>query len=187
VSPGERVRLFVALELPLGARAALGRWRDEALRGLSGLRPVPPVALHATLCFLGWRERSEIEQIGAACATALEFASAGRVSLGTALWLPRRRPRVLAVGIEDPSGALAAVQADLAGALSAGAWYVPETRPFLGHVTVARAGRGVLIRGGGLPEAPSVTFTATRVTLFRSRLERAAARYEPLRAIEIGA
>ncbi len=183
----ERVRLFVALELPGGARQALERWRDEPLRELSGLRQVPPAGLHLTLCFLGWRERSEIEPIGAAVATALQTVRAAQLHFGRAVWLPKRRPSVLAVGVEDPSGDLARIQVSVASMLSDGGWYTPETRPFLGHVTLARVRRGVRIRGVTLPDVPAVAFTAQDVTLFRSRLERSGARYEPLRTIELGA
>ena len=59
----ERARLFVALELPEAAREALERWRASVFRDVDGLRPVAPEALHATLCFLGWRSVDEIEQI----------------------------------------------------------------------------------------------------------------------------
>jgi 2'-5' RNA ligase len=44
----ERTRLFVALDLPSAARAALERWRSTALRDVEGLRLVAPEALHAT-------------------------------------------------------------------------------------------------------------------------------------------
>nr|MBA3298993.1 hypothetical protein [Thermoleophilaceae bacterium] len=42
----EGVRLFLALDLPGGAREAIGRWRDSAVRGRAELRPVPDEALH---------------------------------------------------------------------------------------------------------------------------------------------
>lgn len=186
MNSAERARLFVALELPRAARDSIERWRAGAVRGVDGLRSVPGEALHATLCFLGSRERSEIDEIGAACARALTGECALELSLGHSVWLPRRRPRVLAVVIEDASGALAALQSALAEALSAGGWYAREERRFFGHVTVARVQRGARVRGVELPPAPSIELAATSVTLFRSRLEQSGARYEALRTVELG-
>src|SRR5207302_892374 len=95
--------------------------------------------LHATLCFLGWSSVGEIEQIGAACSEAVGERLPPALTFTGPLWLPRRRPRVLAVGLEDGSRALEEIQAALTAALTAGGWYEPERRPYLPHVTVARA------------------------------------------------
>jgi 2'-5' RNA ligase len=184
----ERARLFVALELPEPARSALTAWCSSALTELRGLRLVPPEALHATLCFLGSRPVGDIEQIGAACGMAAGEPPVDS-AFGSALWLPLRRPRVLAVSLEDDSGALARLQASVAAALTAGGWYAPESRPFLAHVTVARvAGR---VSGGhgrppALPAVPAVSVRCSRVTLYRSRLSPSGARYEPLSVVELG-
>ncbi len=147
---------------------------------------VDPAALHVTLCFLGWRLEREIDDVGAACAAAVAGWGPLALSLGDPVWLPNRRPRVLAVGIEDASDALAGLQASLSTELSAGGWYALETRPFLGHVTVARVPRGASVRAAKLPGLPTAEFLATRVTLYRSRLGPSGARYEPQRTIELG-
>lgn len=179
-----RVRLFVALELPREARAALEHWRETATGEEPRLRRVRADALHVTLCFLGWRAPEEIERIGTACAAAVDSTSAPRLSLDCPVWLPERRPRVLAVQLEDPSGALAHVQASLSRALSAGGWYAPERRPFLAHVTVARVPRGTRVRALELQNLPALKFSGAAVTLYRSHLGSAGARYEALRRIE---
>lgn len=180
----ERVRLFVALDLPEAARAALEDWRSNALRDVDGLRLVAPGALHATLCFLGWRSADEIEQIGLACAEALGQRSRPALAFSEPLWLPRRRPRVIAVGLVDQSGEAAEIQAAVAGALTASDWYEPEARPFLPHVTVARAVGRARVKPVELARLRTLEFDGAAVTLYRSRLERAGARYEPLRRIE---
>jgi 2'-5' RNA ligase len=182
----ERARLFVALELPAAARTTLERWRAEAVPRVPELRLVAPEALHVTLCFLGWRELSEIDRLSAACEAAVHGDGPPELSLGEPLWLPARRPRVLAVRIEDQSGGLVRVQASVAAALTAGGWYARETRPFLGHVTIARLGRGARVRGIGVSPPIATPFLATAVTLFRSRLGRGGARYEALRTTQLG-
>jgi RNA 2',3'-cyclic 3'-phosphodiesterase len=181
--PDERVRLFVALELPAPVREALIGWRGGPGRARD-LRPLAAESLHATLCFLGWRPAREIEAIAGACG-ALAGDPAPELSLGEPRWLPPRRPRVLAVDLVDPSGALARAQATLSSALAAGGWYQPEKRPYLAHVTVARVARGGRPPRGPLPPIPSLEFRAGKVRLYRSRLLRAGAQYEPLATIEL--
>ena len=181
----ERARLFVALELTQPAREALVEWRSAVLSEFRGLRPVRSENLHATLCFLGSRRAAEIDAIAAACGVV-----AGEPVVDCAfaepVWLPAQRPRVLAVRLADEGGALARLQAVLSSALVAGGWYAPESRPFLGHVTVARAGREARIRPVELPPAPALEVRCSRVTLYRSRLSSAGARYEALSVVELG-
>jgi 2'-5' RNA ligase len=181
----ERARLFVALELPGAAREALERWRAAELRGLDGLRALAPQSLHATLCFLGWRPVDEIERIAVACAATLGGVGPPALAFADPLWLPTRRPHVLAVRLADPSGTLAGIQANLSAALSSGGWYQPEKRPFLAHVTVARVSRGARVRPVELSAVKAERFDGAAVILYRSRLERAGARYEPLRRIAL--
>jgi 2'-5' RNA ligase len=177
----ERTRLFVALELPEAVRAKLVDWRVPILENAAGLRALVADTMHITLCFLGWQAEAQISPIGDRCAEVLAPRAFELVS-GRGLWLPPRRPRVLAVEIEDPTGTLTRLQVELSQALSAGGWYQPESRPFLPHVTVARAGRSARIRPDALPAPPRSTFEGSVVTLFRSRLSSSGARYERLRS-----
>jgi 2'-5' RNA ligase len=185
----ERVRLFVALELPERIRDALVGWRGAVLREVPGLRPVARESLHVTLCFLGWRRAGEVGEIGAAVEGAARSGAGGpapvRLSVARDIWLPPRRPRVLAVELEDGAGSLTRVQAELSRSLQAGGWYEPEARPFLAHVTVARVARGVRPRAGELPAPQQLEFEGARVTLYRSRLGRGGARYEPLVSVGV--
>jgi 2'-5' RNA ligase len=182
--PAERVRLFVALELPDDAREHLVKWRRRLPDGGRGLRPIDSENLHATLCFLGWRSSEEIGAIRAACFVA-GSRPAPELRLGEGIWLPPRRPRVLAVALRDESGALVGLQAVLSDALARGGWYEPEKRPYLGHVTVARAARGFRQPRAALPPSPGLAFSASNVTLYRSRLLRSGARYEPLARVQL--
>ncbi|MDQ6816324.1 MAG: RNA 2',3'-cyclic phosphodiesterase [Actinomycetota bacterium] len=179
-----RARLFVALELPTYTREALVRWRDAAVGDGGGLRLIAPEHLHATLCFLGWQRVEDVSGIFEACG-AVARRRAAELSVGGGIWLPRRRPRVLAVEREDPGGELSATQAELSGALAAGGWYVPEKRPFLAHVTVARVAAARRPRASEVPASPKVRFEGSRVTLYRSRLGPGDARYEPLGTVEL--
>jgi 2'-5' RNA ligase len=183
VDSSERGRLFVALDLDDDARSALAAWREGVVSAHHGLRPVADEALHVTLCFLGTCPLADLDAIASACAVGCGPPLRG-LTLGAALWLPRRRPRVLAVAIEDEGGALARVQSALATALEAGGWYRPEARPFLGHVTVARVAKGERPLELSAPPRLALAETAT-VTLYRSRLWPTGARYEALRMVRV--
>jgi RNA 2',3'-cyclic 3'-phosphodiesterase len=181
----ERARLFVALELPVAVRAALSDWSREQLTDLARLRPVRTESLHVTLCFLGSQPASAVGRIAAACRVAASLPAVA-LSLGEALWLPRRRPRVLAIKLgEEGNGRLGGVQAALAGALEAGGFYEPEPRPFFAHVTVARVASGKRLGPVELPPPAPLCFQAANVTLFRSMLGSGPARYEALDTVAL--
>jgi RNA 2',3'-cyclic 3'-phosphodiesterase len=180
-----RVRLFVAVELPPEAREALASWQTRALRGVDGIRAIAPADLHVTLCFLGWRHEVELEAIRDAC-QVLAAHEAPDVRFEQGLWLPPRRARVLAVELQDATGALVRAQAALSGVLAGGGWYESETRPYLPHVTVARVARGARVPRRPLPDPPEQSFRAARVSLYRSRLSRSGAHYEALGGVKLG-
>jgi RNA 2',3'-cyclic 3'-phosphodiesterase len=183
--PLERGRFFVALDLDERARSALASWREGILSRHPGVRAVDQGALHVTLCFLGMCAIADVDAIAAACAVESRAPLTG-LRLGAGIWLPRRRPRVLAVAVDDDAGALASVQSHLAAALEDGRWYRAEARPYLAHVTVARVARDERVRAAPLPPRPSVALAdATTVTLYRSHLSPRGSRYEALRVIPI--
>ena len=172
--------MFLALDLPEGARSALGEWRDELVDGRTDLRPVPADALHVTLVFLGWQDESAAERIAKAA-----FAGAGPsapcLAPGRLRPVPPRRPRLFALDLDDEEGRAGALQAAASDALEAGGWYRPEKRPFWPHLTLARVKRGerrVAPLSG--PPAPGEPFEAPALTLYRSTLRPQGALYEPL-------
>ena len=90
--PDRALRLFVALELPEAARAALVAFRDAAADP-DVWRPVADEALHLTLAFLGRRPAGDVTIVSSVLHEAAEAAP--RLVLGDALLLPPRRARVL--------------------------------------------------------------------------------------------
>jgi RNA 2',3'-cyclic 3'-phosphodiesterase len=179
VSADGSARLFVALELPSAVAEALVAWRAPLLREVDGLRAVAPEALHVTLCFLGQRPAAAIGPLA-----ELVEGSAGPASglaLERAQWLPRRRPRVLAVALDDRHGELGALQQRLVERLAQAGWHEPEARPYLPHVTVARVrGDARVAVGDPLPALSPLVFDGAAVTLYRSRPHPSGSRYEPL-------
>jgi 2'-5' RNA ligase len=183
------VRLFVALELPEPARAALAAFRDAADPVI--WRPVPDAALHITLAFLGNRPEEDATTVSAvlrAVVAAREpgaAAAAPALGLGAALLLPPRRPRVLCVSVSDPTGALAALQSAVSAGLAAAGVFEPEARPFRAHATVARLRPGARAPRSIAAAPDPVGFAGGPLTLFRSRLHPHGARYEPLTRVSL--
>jgi 2'-5' RNA ligase len=167
------LRLFVAVDLPDDVRAACAEWRDAVVGPRPALRPVADESLHVTLSFLGTRGAGEAEDLAGALAGAVR-AGRGLVLAGAG-WLPPRRPRVLALELEDPRGELGALRAAVASAVGD-----REARPFRPHVTVARVRGGQRVRPEALSPPPAVAFDAAALTLYRSHTAPAGAVYEAL-------
>jgi 2'-5' RNA ligase len=185
VATPERVRLFVALELPSRVRSALDAWRAEAVGSREDLRLVAESSLHVTLAFLGSRPATELPDIGAAVARSADGMAASRLRVAEVKPIPPRRPRLFAFDLVDADGAAEAVQAAVAEALASGGFYKPEKRPFWPHVTFARVRRGVRRVKPISLSPPELSFTARHVTLYRSHLSPRGARYEALERVEL--
>jgi 2'-5' RNA ligase len=209
MSRAASARLFVAVDPPEQVRDELLAWARRAVAvsarqqgpAVADMRLLEREALHLTLCFLGWRPVGEIELIGstlASCATDV-----GELSLGAPLWLPPRRPGVLAVEVQDREGELAALHRAVSCALADATGWQPERRRFRAHITVARArgsgrsrrrdrfrgsGRSGMAANGAqlaLPATPRLSFTPASVVLYRSRLAPGGASYQALAECEL--
>lgn len=181
-----RVRLFVALELPRAVVEGLSAWSAKAFGEVPELRVLRPESLHVTLVFLGYQAERDIERI-----TAVSFqGGAGKFELAPSavVPVPRSRPRLYALDLEETAGDLVGWQEGLSDRLEGARFYEPEKRPFWPHVTLARLKRGAKPpRGLEVPELPAELrqpFVAGRVTLFRSTLRPSGAVYEGLASVE---
>lgn len=174
VEEDERLRLFLALELPPGVVAALGRWGD---RHLSRGRRLE--SLHVTLAFLGSRPRSELDAILA----ALRGEAARTRSF---LLEPVRYRETRSVGmlvLDDRSGQATELAERLHERLEDLGVYEREDRPWLPHVTVLRFRERPRLR----PPVPDVgAFAPSGAAAFLSRLHPSGARYEVLESCPLG-
>ena len=174
------MRLFVAAELPEHVRDALAAWARGALGRGEDPRRISPDALHLTLCFLGEQPPTAVGVVASALEACTELLDAvDELSVGPPVWLPPRRPRVLAVEISDPLGALRALQAALARTLEDGLGWERRRERFRPHVTVARMRPGSQ-RARELPPTPVLRFAPVAAALLRSTLHPDGARYDPL-------
>jgi 2'-5' RNA ligase len=176
-----RARLFVALDLPDDAREELVRWRARALEH-PDLRLVAPEALHVTLAFLGHLPEEEIPRIAEVLPRG---AMAPRLTAVGVKAVPPRQPRLFALDLADEGRRAGAIQAAVSDSLEALGLYEPEKRPFWPHITLARVRKGGRVRRLDPPPPPADPWCATAVTLYRSRLSRAGAAYEPLERVTL--
>jgi 2'-5' RNA ligase len=181
----ERLRLFVALDLPAAACDALATWCDRVAP--AGVRRIPAHDLHLTLAFLGARAERDAAAVAGVLPGLALVHPVGCLRITRALWLAPRRPSVLAVAI-DECDELAALRAELVAALRPAIGFDAERRPFRPHVTVGRVGRGARVGVGASPLGPPPTLTVApqAITLYRSHGDRRGARYEPLARERLG-
>ena len=174
VGGDERLRLFLALELPDEVVDALVDWGKQHL---SGGRPVE--SLHVTLAFLGSRPQSDLETVlGALRESARESSS---FTLHPVRYRETRSVGMLV--LEDPSGGAARLAARLHELLYQLGVYQPEPRPWLPHVTVLRFRRPPRLS----PPVPEIgPFAPSGAAAFLSRLRRSGAQYEVLESCSLG-
>ena len=175
VGGDDRLRLFLALQLPEAVLDVLERWRDEHL---AGGRVLTRDALHVTLAFLGTRPARELSQIVGALGDAI--AGTGPISLEPRAW--RETRSVGMVVLSDVGGEATALAGRLHGRLEALGVYRPETRPWLPHVTVLRFRERPRL-APPLPETG--TFVPSGAAAYLSRLHPSGARYEVLERVSL--
>lgn len=186
----EMIRAFIAVPLPgslLDELAALQRRLERQVPPRS-VRWVNPNGIHLTLQFLGDTPLDKLPAIQDALAVVAQNASACTFTVGGLGCFPNlRRPRVVWVGVQEPSGRLAALQ-DAVEEAMAHFGYVPEGRGFTPHLTLGRVQRHTSNREvaqvgeavTGTPVGQLAEITADRFALIRSVLKPTGAEYTTL-------
>jgi len=160
VGRDERLRLFLALQLPDHVVEALTDWQSRHL--LYG-RVVPAANLHVTLAFLGSRPARELESICAVLGVAAAEATPPQLAVGRY----RETQSVGMLVLADPTGNGALLAARLHEELATLEVYEPEQRPWLPHVTVVR----YRVRPRLSPPPPELpAFAPSDAAAFLSRL-----------------
>jgi 2'-5' RNA ligase len=176
----ERLRLFLALELPPAVGATLAEWADRHVAG-PGRRRVD--TFHVTLAFLGSRPASELPAIVGALRTSV--AECKPFTLGPLRYRETRSVGMLV--LDDPTGEAGRLADRLQRRLEDIGVYERERRPWLPHVTVvrfARARHREPVRSAPLPETGA--FAPSAAAAFLSRLRRTGAQYEVLESYPLG-
>jgi RNA 2',3'-cyclic 3'-phosphodiesterase len=180
-----KVRAFVALEVPEPLRGTLAGHLDLCRAAAPAFRWVPAESLHLTLRFLGSVSPDRLDALRGGL-RGLRDRSFQLALDGVGTFGARSAPRVIWVGMREGIER-AAELAERVEAVCQAAGLEPESRPFRGHVTLARARAS---RGSPLPELPSPppleAWTATEFVLYESRLGKPARAYVPMERFRLG-
>jgi 2'-5' RNA ligase len=187
----ETVRTFIAIELTAQVRAFLADCQGHLKRAGGDVRWVRPDLVHLTLVFLGDVPADMLADLERCVReAAAPFAPLALRVQGVSRFPPRGLPRVVWVGIGEPTGRLTELQKALAGATAAFAEKV-EDRAYTAHLTLGRvkSPRGARDLSGAVDAMSGQTgpsFEAREVTVFRSDLSPQGPTYTPLAKITLG-
>jgi 2'-5' RNA ligase len=179
------LRLFFAVAVPaelldsVRARSAelRNRWPDA--------RWTAPENQHLTLKFLGATAPEHLDEVRRAGAEVAQSQPAAEVMLTELGAFPSiRRARVLWMGVSDPSGVLTALARGLSSALEP-LGFVPEARPFVPHLTLARFKAPVRLNEDPSLDLEQAAFDVSELGLWRSHLSPKGARYELLESLPL--
>jgi len=174
VGSDERIRLFLALELPDDVASELRRWGPAELTGGR-----VTVSFHVTLAFLGGRPRSALEEILGVLRR--EAAATEPFALEPVRYRETRSVGMLVLA--DRSGRATSLAERVSSGLEALGQYEAEKRPWLPHVTVLRFRERPRLE----PPLPDVgAFAPSGAAAFLSRLHPSGARYEVLESCSFG-
>ena len=170
----DRLRLFLALELPDETSRQLERWSNEHVSGGRAAR-----VFHVTLAFLGSQPRWAVESI----VDVLRREAAATEPFALRLARYRETRSVGMLVLDDPSGRASSLAERVQSGLEELGVYERERRAWLPHITVVRFRE----RPRLAPPLPWMgTFVPSGAAAFLSRLHPSGARYEVLESCSIG-
>ena len=184
------LRTFIAIELDEGLKDNLGRLQDRLREQMSpgSVRWVRPGSIHLTLKFLGDTPLDKVEEVKGALVEAAADASPFSFTVaGLGCFPNSRRPRVVWVGLLEPTGCLDRLR-DAVEARVAPLGFPTERRSFKPHLTLGRvhrrASKSELAEIGAVVAASSIgtvdEMAVSAVSYIRSDLKPSGAVYTTL-------
>ncbi|GCE46870.1 2'-5' RNA ligase [Thermosporothrix hazakensis] len=184
-------RTFIALEMNEAQQRHLSKVIGQVAQALPGIRWVDPAGIHLTLAFLG--ELSD-EQLAEAISAAEKAASlvtpfSYRLSrLGS--FGSQRQPRVVWMGVDEPSGTLLHLHRVLSRELEQRGFEI-DKRPFSPHLTLARIKSPLaptelqalqtVLTGKQQGLVSTESYPVTQINVMKSELFRSGAKYTCLK------
>lgn len=190
----EQIRSFIAIELPDELKLALTRLQEQLKSGNStSVKWVDPYSIHLTLKFLGNISTDMVGKITIALEEAVRGISPFHLEVkGMGAFPSLKRVQVVWVGITGEVDRLSQLQQRIESGLAT-LGFVPESRPFTPHLTLARLrdratsderqNLGQLIASTGLETAHSLDVDS--VHLMRSQLTREGPIYSRIGSIKL--
>jgi 2'-5' RNA ligase len=190
----EKVRSFIAIELPAELRQGLAQLQARLKVDKPRVKWVDPNSIHLTLKFLGNVDPAMIKAITQAMTESTQSISPFRLEVqpGLGAFPNLKRVQVVWVGLGGELGKLGQLQRLLETSLSR-LGFAPEQRLFKPHLTLARLGNeaspeerqrfGELIAGTKFE--PSYSIKVDALILMKSQLTREGAIYSKLSSAEL--
>lgn len=188
-------RTFIALELDESLQRYLGEIIRRMAHDLPGPRWVDPAGIHLTLAFLGELNDQQLAEATHAAELSARLIPSFQYRLSRpGFFGSPRQPRVIWIGVEEPSGNLQLLHQQLSLELTQRGFEI-DTRPFSPHLTLARIKAPLkseeqqrllrlLAEQDRLPHSPLVR--VRYLSVMKSELLRTGARYTALRDIPLG-
>ena len=189
-------RTFIALEMNEALQGHLAGVILQVARMLPGVRWVDPGGIHLTLAFLGELTDEQLAEAIRATESAARRASTFSyrlARLGT--FGSSRQPRVIWMGIDEPSGSLLRLHRTLNRELEQRGFEI-DKRPFSPHLTLARIKAPLapdelqrlqhILQSKQYGIASSDFYPVHHLDVMKSELSRSGARYTCLRECEFG-
>lgn len=184
------MRLFVAIELPVGLRETLRQVQESLRQASLPVRWVRPEGIHLTLKFLGEAAETRLGEIMETLEPAGRGVAPFRLEACGAVPFPDRgAPRLIWVEVRGDVDSLRRLAAAV-DAATGRIGFPTERREFRAHLTLGRVrGPG---RGGWrammerVSERLSGPFEVRDYVLFQSRLGPGGSAYVPLRRFRLG-
>jgi 2'-5' RNA ligase len=136
----EKIRSFIAIELPQGLKAELARLQLKLKVDRPRIKWVSPDGIHLTLKFLGDVEPAAVDRISQAMTEAVNGIQPFELTVRELGVFPNpRQVQVVWVGLEGQLDMLDRLYRQLEDSM-AKAGFPPEKRGFKPHLTLARVG-----------------------------------------------
>jgi 2'-5' RNA ligase len=187
------MRCFIAIEAPEDIQDSLGRIQDK-LRGGAGsdVKWTEPRNIHLTVKFLGDVNEPDLPKVCdamSACALAAAPIELDVSGLGT--FPESGPPRVVWAGVTGDVERLAKLVESVEQAIADAVGIAPERRPYHAHLTLGRCrstrATERLTQAIDANRAASPgAFTADRLVLFMSELQRGGAVHTPMATAPLG-
>jgi 2'-5' RNA ligase len=183
-------RTFFAVELSQKIAAGLRMIQGRLKERISGVRWVRPEGIHLTLKFLGEVDADRIDGIAGKAEEAVHAGGPFTIVIrGCGVFPNARNPRVIWIGIDDPSGELKKLQARVEEGMEE-LGFMREGRVFAPHLTLARLssgrGKGAIAQAlDAIKESNLGTMEVREICLFRSHLKPTGAEYTKLKVIPL--
>lgn len=188
-------RTFIALEFDASLRRYLDELMHRMAQDLPGLRWVDPAGIHLTLAFLGELTDEQLAKAMQASEGAVQQVAPFTLRLShPGIFGSPRQPRVIWMGIEEPSGRLIKLHRVLNQELERHGFEI-ENRPFSPHLTLSRIKAPLsnqeqqrlqrLLADTQIAASAPIQHI-TGVSVMKSELTRAGAKYTCLQSFPLG-